>query len=1035
MKFEFQLSGVVLDHGTGKPLGGVLVKAYDRDLIYDDLVGTCVTDEKGSFKINFNAKDFQEAFDKNPDIYLNIYTRDGKEMLHTSAETVKLKQGIIKDFIIRIPEGKLTKPSKEPRKMTFALLDRDMERIEDLKVGMSVYLKADGLKRNTVYTVQLFEEKELLFSTDFMANLKGGIDTTVLWPQFGLNDPNAKESHTLKEAVERWSGRAIQLSLLEKGGKEVLQSTTLKVSDRFAERQLFVSDGEGRLQNSIDVKSSRLYFTTAGLEKSEEYEIMLVPHQQEWEVGNLVQPVDFRSGQQARLRFELNPELDTIQFAEADNVFPGAYDVIIRPIRYGYELNESEFITVHDIRPERFVTSLTVREDFWTAKPVLGGCVNKLPISGRRISGTPYFRYANTFTLGEDVWGALDPEIVDPGNVSKMCAMYVIPSKTAAQWNANTSLNHLATLGGNAAVQEVFLQPGCVNYNRHLLWPGANIEGEYDIVADFGNNSATAAGFVKDNSYDTPLDIIDGYLVAGFRVVADPGTMSDFTHVGNWNYTETTQGIASVDDEPGFYSNPGGFVPVTETVNRRAHVFFPADAPGATAPGQISASQADYPCVVIVHGNGHNYVNYDFVLEHLARNGFIAASIHLNGGMGGLGRANMLFEHLNILNTAFGASMQNNIGIMGHSRGGEGVFKAARLNQSQALGHNINAIISLGPTDHYGREELGGAFATPLFMLYGSRDGDVGGGAGTNSTRQKTGFALYDRATGAEKSMAFVYRGTHNGFITSNFDATTWGGEAAADLASVPTQQAITLAYMNAFFRKHQKNDNRWDGMFTGEWQPASVESTGVEMFFQYENPGARVIDDFQDLPNNWQQSSIGDVVTDNGTLPANPEENTFYEVAGSINQAGLDTHSPHDGIGLLVRWNSSNDELTFDIPAADKDVSGFKYVSIRIAQKEGSAFNAANQDQELRLELEDGSGDARAIRTNAFGRIPFPDQRAQAYRRKSAMNNILIPLTSYTITCAGQVKVDLTDVRKLSLKFTPNQSGEIEIDSVSFTN
>ena len=141
---------------------------------------------------------------------------------------------------------------------------------------------------------------------------------------------------------------------------------------------------------------------------------------------------------------------------------------------------------------------------------------------------------------------------------------------------------------------------------------------------------------------------------------------------------------------------------------------------------KISTARPDYPLIVIVHGNGQDYTTYDFLLQHFAHNGFIAASVDCrynstSHGMRGLGRANVLFEHLTILNADFGATVQNNIGIMGHSRGGEAVVKAARLNQENALGHQINAVIALAPTDQYGTEVLGGGHATELLskVVYG----------------------------------------------------------------------------------------------------------------------------------------------------------------------------------------------------------------------------------------------------------------------------------------------------------------------------
>ena len=112
------------------------------------------------------------------------------------------------------------------------------------------------------------------------------------------------------------------------------------------------------------------------------------------------------------------------------------------------------------------------------------------------------------------------------------------------------------------------------------------------------------------------------------------------------------------------------------TVPLRAVVRFPADQPNKTNPTDISSQEANYPLVVIVHGQGHDYQGYDYLLNHWAMNGFIAASIYLvnaGGVQTGTDRALIMFEHLEILKTLFGSKAANNVGIMGHSRGGEGV--------------------------------------------------------------------------------------------------------------------------------------------------------------------------------------------------------------------------------------------------------------------------------------------------------------------------------------------------------------------------
>ena len=580
--------------------------------------------------------------------------------------------------------------------------------------------------------------------------------------------------------------------------------------------------------------------------------------------------------------------------------------------------------------------------------------------------------------------GALDPNALDPGHTGKAVAIYIVPHKTAAEWTMDNSLNNLAVLGGNPAVPQWVTQSWCVNANLRLLWSNATQVGEYDVVADFGNNSPTLAGFVRDDHYDMPLDMIDGYVAPGFRIVPDPTNYSTFAEQGAFTYDETTQGSVTVTND---YSSP-------VTVPLRASVHFPADAAGATTPGQISAAQPNYPVVVVVHGNSSattSYLGYEYLLDHFARNGFIAASIHLNPGQTGTDRARVMRSHLQILFTMFGATAANNIGIMGHSRGGEAVVIAARLNQQEAWGYNLNAVISLAPTNQYTFENFSGAWAKPFLVIYGSLDGDLGGIG-------DTGFELYDHASGMNKSMAFVYRACHDRFNTVWGDGDFFFGQmTAADQAavlSVNSHHYIAMGYMAAFYRQHLLNETEWSGIFRGEWIPATVQASDANMkiYTQYEDTTVRTVDDFEGphSATSWQNSTIGGTVTQSG-LPASPQENDLRT---------MDSQSPHLSAGLLLRWDNVTDTLTYDVPAGQRDVSGFNTVSFRITQKVGSASNPASQAQDLRLTLVDGGAHSRAIRVSKFAEVPFPYVRGIASLVKSAMCTIRIPLAAYTIHC-----------------------------------
>jgi hypothetical protein len=388
-----------------------------------------------------------------------------------------------------------------------------------------------------------------------------------------------------------------------------------------------------------------------------------------------------------------------------------------------------------------------------------------------------------------------------------------------------------------------------------------------------------------------------------------------------------------------------------------------------------------------------------------------------------LGRANAFFDHLNTINTIFGTKVQNNVGVLGHSRGAEAVFKIARLNVQQAMGVGLNALVSLAPTDQNGDETITGAQAVPLFVLYGAKDGDVSGWppySGYNV--RQSGFSLYDRFDDQNKSMAFVYEATHNGFVTAN--------EIPVAL-TVADQQKILLAYSNAFFRMHLKAEPQWEGLFMGEWRPPSVAATPAQIYFQYRDTQRQVLDNFEGAhsASSWQTSTIGDAVTQTG-LPSNPVETQLFP---------QDNQSPHDTGGLRFVWDNLGDKLEVAIPAGSRNVTAFNAISIRVGQVVGSASNPAAA-QNFRLTLRDGGGNARAIRVSAFGvagvgpAIPIPADANVAGNKKSAMATIRIPLSAYTTVCAGAVQVDLTNVTSVALEFNDMNTGEVAVDEIEFS-
>ena len=79
----YSITGKVYEKESGRALPGLHVRAYDKDLFFDDLLGTAVTDKDGKFHIEYQKKDFSELFEQKPDIYFSVFTATFRHVMDT----------------------------------------------------------------------------------------------------------------------------------------------------------------------------------------------------------------------------------------------------------------------------------------------------------------------------------------------------------------------------------------------------------------------------------------------------------------------------------------------------------------------------------------------------------------------------------------------------------------------------------------------------------------------------------------------------------------------------------------------------------------------------------------------------------------------------------------------------------------------------------------------------------------------------------------------------------------------------------------
>jgi hypothetical protein len=443
-----------------------------------------------------------------------------------------------------------------------------------------------------------------------------------------------------------------------------------------------------------------------------------------------------------------------------------------------------------------------------------------------------------------------------------------------------------------------------------------------------------------------------------------------------------------------------------------------------------------------------SFRGYDGPAKALASNGYQVVSISANAvngydgdvyDSGAQARAELILDHLalwkkwsTIGGGPFGRRFVGkvdlqNVGLMGHSRGGEGVARAAVLNADRGGRYGIRAVLPLAPTD-FARSTVPGV-AMSVILPY--CDGDVS---------DLQGQKFYDdtrySVTGdsAPRSTVTVLGANHNFFNTewtpgqseapSNDD--WWGDEKTspcgakyAGRLTPKEQQAVGTAYVAGFFRLQLGRETKFLGLLDGSNSRAtSAGRAVVRVVSQAPAATRRDLNHFdQALPAGSTSGSVKATVCSSKCVKTQDSSQSPHWV-----EAWYAARTPTTAVTKLT-WTGKNGVVRVNLSAKQRDVRRYSALSFRAAPDPAGAPRT-----DLTVRVVDGHGKAVAVPASSLGdalvRMPGANDSGLP---KNLLRTVRIPSTLLK-------GIDLRDVRTVELRTDRVASGSVFASDLAFS-
>jgi hypothetical protein len=439
-----------------------------------------------------------------------------------------------------------------------------------------------------------------------------------------------------------------------------------------------------------------------------------------------------------------------------------------------------------------------------------------------------------------------------------------------------------------------------------------------------------------------------------------------------------------------------------------------------------------------------NVEGYNYLLDALAAQGYVTVSIDANA----LNcrndfvpqRTQLLLEHLRrwktfvssgapapLGDTLVGAVDMTDVGLMGHSRGGEAVsLVPEEIAQTPIDGVKVKSIMALAPVDFHKSKPSTIAYSVLVPLC----DGDVWMNDGIN---------MYDRIRNDPKRVTPVSQILFAG-ANHNFFNDVWGKDdnavsgpsrtcVAAKMVAGPTatdsksaqRGMLSVALVDWFGATLQ--DKPLPAYFRGEGAaPGAMNAwsgTKLDLRSSYSGPKHQLLEDFatpagsttnslgQPNSNDGYEQAIscggGECDTSLGVCTPTTCNGYLGRCTSGAEYGSKDTSKPYQlyhrfavvkTLGLT--WKTGGAHTTFDLK--DFDASTFKALSFRIGAVD-SPLNPPNVDQDATLRVTDTSGGVAELKLSTLQRVPrlYPtrlegDTTADVRPAKELLQTVRLP-------------------------------------------